>query len=384
MDANRTQLSYVAESTFGETPATPAFKILRITGEDFKYNKATVVSDEINATRQIADLAKVNSNAAGGFNFELSAGAFSELIAAALGTTGVVVNQSVAVTFAIAGQTMTIDAGTWAVTPVPGQFLKITNAADAGNNGIKRVVSATTTVVTFAAGSLTADESADTVSIKGTSYANGIIIPTFSIERKVVNNAAADFYQRYVGKAVDAWSVSLSTAAINKGAFGFVGANAAADDAPIAGATYAAAPTAQVMNATSHVGALYQGGVVSTEHLMAIDFAVKNNIRPLNEIGRDGAFELGSGEFGVTGKVTAYFKDNTFYAAMIAHTYSSIAFICTDAAGNSFCVNLPYVNFLPGDPNATGKNTDIMLDLPFQAVMDPTLGKTMIITEIAA
>ena len=384
MDANRSQISYVLESVFATTPATPAWQVLRFTGEDLKADKETVVSAEIRLDRQVADLAKVNTGAAGGFKYELSYGAFSALIAAALGATAVIVNQTVAVTFAAAGQTMTIDAGTWAVTPVPGQFLKISNAVDVGNNGIKLVTAATTTVVTFAAGSLTADESADSVTIKGTAYKNGVALPSFSLERKTVNSAAADFFQRYTGMGVDEWNMSISTAKINEGSFNFVGAAPVTDDAEVAGCSYIAAPTNQVQNATSHVTAVYTGGALTAEHLTSLEFAVKNNLRAKDEIGRDGAFELGNGEFNVTGKLGAYFANNTLYAAMIAHAYSSAAWITTDGAGNSMGFHFPKISFLPGDPNVSGKNTDIMLDLPFQAIMDPTTGATFIVTEIPA
>lgn len=384
MDSNRTRIAIVVESTPGTTPATPAFQILRITGEDFKAEKETVVSAELRSDRQIADFAKVNSGASGGFKFELSYGSFSTLIVAALGTAAVVVSETVVVTFASAGQTMTIDAGTWAVTPLPGQFLKISGAADTGNNGIKRVVAASTTVITFAAGSITDNESADSVSIKGTAYKNGLLLPQYTVERTTNTTAGADYLQAYRGMGVDEFSISIATAKITEGSFSFVGFNGTTYDAPIAGATYAAAATTQVQNATSHVASVFRDGVVSTEHITGIDFSVKNNLRAKNEIGRDGAFELGLGGFGLTGKITTYFADNTLYAAMIAHDYSSLAFVTTDAAGNSMAFHMPRINFMPADPNATAKNTDIMMELPFQAILDPTTGATFIVTEILA
>jgi hypothetical protein len=384
MDTNRAQLAYVAESTFNEIPATPAWQILRFKSEDLKADKGTVVSEEIRADRQISDLAKVSLGANGGFGYELSYGAFSTLIAAALGTSAVVVNETVAVTFAAAGQTITIDAGTWAVTPLPGQFIRISNAADAGNNGIKLVTAATSTVITLAAGSLTADESADTVTIRGTAYRNGVSLPTFTLERKTVTNAAADYFQRYSGMGVDEWNMAIGVGKITEGTFSFVGSTPTVDDAEYAGSTYTAAATNQVQNATSHIAAVYYGGALATEHLTALEFSIKNNLRAKGEIGSDTPFELGNGEFSASGKITAYFQDNTLYGNMINHTYSSVAWLTTDAAGNSMGFHFPRINFSPADPNVGGKNQDIMLDLPFQAIMDPTIGYTMIVTEIPA
>lgn len=384
MDSNLAQIARVKEVTFKTTPATPAWKVLRIKSDDLKADKGTVKSEEVRSDRQVSDKAKVSMAAAGGFQGELSYGAFSDLIEAALGTTAVVVNETVAVTFAAAGQTMTIDAGTWAVTPVPGMFLKISSAVDSGNNGVKLVIAATTTVVTFAAGSLTADESADSVTIKGTAYANGILLPSFSLERKTVAQGGADYFQRYLGMGVDEWSVSMAPGKIVETNFQFVGAKPEASNDAVAGCTYTAAPTNQVQNATSHVNAVLLDAVAATEHLTGLEFQVKANLRAKPEIGSETPFELGTGEFMVTGKFTAYFKDNTLYQAMLDHTYAGVAWRTQDSAGNIMGFHFPKIAWDPADPVVSGKNADIMLDLPFEAIMDPVTGKTFVFTEIPA
>lgn len=82
--SNRTALRFVKEVAFNATPATPAFKNLRYTGESLAFNKRNVTSSEIRSDRMTADLIQVGADVSGDLNFELSFESFDDLIAAAL------------------------------------------------------------------------------------------------------------------------------------------------------------------------------------------------------------------------------------------------------------------------------------------------------------
>ncbi len=88
--ANRADVRYIAEVTWGTTPASPALKLLRMTGENLNANIQTAVSQEIRPDRDIQDIAKVGSDAGGGIDFELSYGSFDDMIEAAMCSTWVV------------------------------------------------------------------------------------------------------------------------------------------------------------------------------------------------------------------------------------------------------------------------------------------------------
>lgn len=85
--SNRTAVRYVAESAFGTTPASPALKTFRYTGESLNYGIRNIKSQEIRADRRTIDLVQVQSETTGDLNFELSYGSFDDLIEAALGGT---------------------------------------------------------------------------------------------------------------------------------------------------------------------------------------------------------------------------------------------------------------------------------------------------------
>ena len=85
--SDKIKLRYIAEVTKGTTPATPAFKELRLTGESINNTISTIVSKELRPDRTQADLMNVQSDVAGDLNVELSYGSYDDFFAAALGGT---------------------------------------------------------------------------------------------------------------------------------------------------------------------------------------------------------------------------------------------------------------------------------------------------------
>ena len=83
-DGSRHSMAFVAEATFGTTPATPVFTPIRHTGTTLALSKNTLQSEEIRNDRQIADFRHGSYQVGGDINFELSYGSFDELLSAVL------------------------------------------------------------------------------------------------------------------------------------------------------------------------------------------------------------------------------------------------------------------------------------------------------------
>lgn len=81
-DANRVRLAYVPETVWGTTPATPTLQALRFTSESLQANTEFTSSNEIRDDRQVSDVIRTNFGAGGDLGFELSYGAFDELLSA--------------------------------------------------------------------------------------------------------------------------------------------------------------------------------------------------------------------------------------------------------------------------------------------------------------
>lgn len=76
VDSSQTRLAYIAEVTYGTTPASPVFLNQRFTSESLNANIENIVSNEIRSDRNVTDLIQVGSNAGGSVDFELSYGSF--------------------------------------------------------------------------------------------------------------------------------------------------------------------------------------------------------------------------------------------------------------------------------------------------------------------
>lgn len=83
-NGSRHSMRYVAEATYGTTPATPAFKPIRHTGTTLGLSKESLQSEELRDDRQIADFRHGAYQVGGDINIELSYGSFDGLLEAVL------------------------------------------------------------------------------------------------------------------------------------------------------------------------------------------------------------------------------------------------------------------------------------------------------------
>lgn len=83
-NGSRHSMRYVAETVYGQTPATPAFKMIRHTGTTLGLSKESLQSEELRDDRQIADFRHGAYQVGGDINIELSYGSFDELLEAVL------------------------------------------------------------------------------------------------------------------------------------------------------------------------------------------------------------------------------------------------------------------------------------------------------------
>ncbi len=81
----RHSMSYIAEVTYGTTPATPALTDIRHTSASLGATKGALESAEVRSDRQIAHFRHGNKSVAGDVGIELSYGSFDDFLEAALG-----------------------------------------------------------------------------------------------------------------------------------------------------------------------------------------------------------------------------------------------------------------------------------------------------------
>ncbi|WHI46598.1 phage tail tube protein [Microbulbifer sp. VAAF005] len=86
-DGSQHSMAYVAESTYGVTPATPTFKAIRNKGTTLALTKEGSADEELRDDRQITDYRHMNRSVGGDITINLSYGSFDDFLeAAAMGT----------------------------------------------------------------------------------------------------------------------------------------------------------------------------------------------------------------------------------------------------------------------------------------------------------
>lgn len=81
-DANRASIRVIEETVWGTTPVSGETREVRLTSSSLSATKETVTSEEIRADRMVSSLTEVSAASEGDINFEFSAGAQDEFLAA--------------------------------------------------------------------------------------------------------------------------------------------------------------------------------------------------------------------------------------------------------------------------------------------------------------
>jgi hypothetical protein len=385
---SRAQVRYILESAFGTIPVVGNPNDLRFTGESLDFTIQKERSREIRSDRQTTDLIPVNAQASGGVNFELSYNEFDDLFEAALmGTWAVYGTAGVGTTFSATYAANTITAAvaptsTSAFTTLQlGQWFQVQHAGNPNDKKWFKVHASTvptSTVITLDAATpaTVAANSAGCV-ISASRLTNGVVERSFSFEK-----AFTDINQffAYRGMTAAGLEMGFQSGAIASGAFSYMGKDAVRQAATQLPGSPVASLTHDVMNAVAGVGQILEGGTALTgTFIKNLTFSLNNALRARDGIGNLGAVSVGVGSVAVSGSLEVYLADGTLYDKFLNNTASSISARVQDGAGNGYVITLPRIKYGDAKVNAGGLDQDAMISMPFEAVRDPSSGKTIIL-----
>ena len=181
-------------------------------------------------------------------------------------------------------------------------------------------------------------------------------------------------YFTHDGMRVGSYSLSVATGAIVTGTLGFQGretVRSITEKLTNSGNyTVLAAPTNQVMNATTNVGSLELNGAALATAIQSIELSGEASLRNQNGVGSKFPSGIGTGRFNLTGSVVAYFATAALYNAFINHDTVSLSFSFTDLDDNAYYYTLPALKFTADPISPTGIDTDVMENLEFVAFRD--------------
>lgn len=403
--ANRSQLGYKLEGVYPTNFGVPQGgngTNLGMVSETLDFTVKTEASKTIRSDRLVPDIVQVGAQSQGGFAFEAQYREYDPFIQASLqsdftvyGTLGLS-GALPALTFTsttITAGTATAGADIWTGTGLPkGAWISLipVGTASAAVKAyfaarvfrLSKTVAATATVLTLDASTPINTTLAGTTMLTGakigSSWAyNGQTMKSYTLE---VGHADITQFRQYTGMIMSKYDVKLSVGAIVTGTFEFMGKSFNLLGATGQG-TAVASQTFTPANATSGVFDIFENGVSisASTYIKSGEFTIDNSLRMQEAIGVFGAAGIGAGTLKVSGKLEVYFADATIYNKLLSGAASSLSIPLLDVNGNGYVYSFPLIKYTAAKVSVGGIDTDNMLSMDFEAVLDsdplsPTFG----------
>lgn len=207
---------------------------------------------------------------------------------------------------------------------------------------------------------------------------NGLYRQYFTFE-ETLELGATDSFSRFPQGMVSSISLDVTARQAVTGSFSVMAQKETLGTSIVSGATYTAPNTKAVMDASAGV-TIGTVASVSGVKLRRIQFEVNNNLRIRPTVGGLYSEEYGEGQCDVTGTIEAYFSDNALYQKVLDHGGGDLNFTVGTVTTEKYTIDLPNVVFLNGGRPIGGRDSDIMISIPFRALYDGTSGASIVIT----
>ncbi|MFY9342222.1 MAG: phage tail tube protein [Planctomycetota bacterium] len=371
-DSSRVRVSIVSESSYGVTPASPAFLVLPITGVSMKDRVGYVQSNVINSSRDVEDMARLSRSAGGGIPIELRYSPTTEGLGVAL--TGMLCSTWTAATTQVTS--VTSSSGVLSASGIEtgievGDIVRVRDGSDA-LLAYARVSAVGAGSITLETGHGVADGSSRKV-LRGARMKNGTTTPSFSVEVAYLDLQKAVVYTGCVFATADMTVALGSLATIVFSLEGktstHINSNTGTPDQFIASATYTAAATHPSLDPIG-VTTLKVGAAAYAASSVAVSW--DNNVRAREQLGTLGPTSMARGQFGVSGRASAYFETFTDHTTFVGNTATDMWFVMIDANNRGYSVSYPQAKFTDIDTPVNSNNADIFKAIALAATKDPT------------
>lgn len=371
--ANLVKLSFIEETTYGETPAVGNFQSARFTSESISGTPETTESQQIRTDRLSSGQVAVGTTVGGSLNFELAKEtALEEFMESAM--------FNVFTTTAAVSADLTIDATASTITRTDtdfaglavGDFVNLTGFTNAVNNVIVFVAEVVSnTVIRYVGRSTMVDEAAtggtyqklDTMGI-------GTTKKSFSIEKQFTD--LTDKAIIYKGCIANTMNISAAYGEIVTGSFE-LNANYQlpvdnSADFITDGRTVGAQATSQSLNGSidlPYIAANVNGTLDGVPFcIQSLEISLNNNNQPLTCIGYEAPINFDPGTAQVEVNLSSYLSDENWQLLTSKKTQESFAlsFILENEDG-AYCFYLPAVQVSFDDPSSGGANQLISIDM---------------------
>lgn len=377
--ANNAQarLSYVKEDSFGTTPGSPSMLKMRATGWGLAPNRNALVSEERRSDGQIAAVRHGVKRAGGSVNCEALYLAHKDWLRAMLryDTTAGSFTSTAGTDTAFASATKKISriAGDWTADGAAVN-MKIRVTGSGSNDGVYTISAVTALEITVL--EALADEAAGAdVKMQGELAEPGTIETHFTVESALTD---AGVYERYTGVTLGSMSINAPVDALATITFETMGKDLALADVELGAPSDV--DTGEPI--ATPAGSIKEGGT-AIAIVTALECQVSLNRGERMALGEDALIGVRPGRFEVTGTVTVFVENKTLWEKYLNETETSLEAALQDPDGNELNIWIPALKFTGGSHDVGG-DEDVPLQLPFQAYVDATTGKSIILNMIPA
>lgn len=376
---DRVRVNYKPEASYGTPVNASACYALRNSGDSLNFAMNYTQSNELNANRTLRDNILVDADTTGAINFDMQYGEFDWFLSAVLqsdwsvyGTNGV----GSAFTGTFANNTITAGSaptGNNAFTNlVKGQWVKVAGSSNSAHNiwaQVSKSVDPTTTVVTFEGTPFSGNTGSGgaAVTLSASRLVNGTTFKSASIERY---HADANEWKIFTGMAPNVLNLNFSTGDVLTGSFDFIGKDASMPGSSSLSATINSSLSNRVMNATTGLQNMLEGGAALGTYFSNLALSYNNNNRAQKGIGVLGNFGQGVGQIELKLSGSLYFKDKALFNKLRNSTDTDFSFRIVDANNNGYVVTIPAGNYTSYSDPINGKNNDVMVDFEITAKDD--------------
>ena len=378
--ASVVSLYYVAEVA-GAIPASPAWKPIRYKtgGNSLAYNAERITSEEVRGDRHRTADRRGTFSAAGDISCQLAYSALDDLLEA--GFCGTWAAGSTLTNAGISAASADSSFNSTALfTQSAGDIIKVSGFVAGANNGLFRVVTATTSKLTVVSieglpVTLVTVVAGPAITIVGQSkLITGQTRRTFAILERHTD-LGIDYLYRGMevdkialsGKASEKWDVTFS----------LLGTSQEQLLSLPAGSTFAAATTTDFMTALD--GSM---DIAGTEFGFCTEYtaSVANGIAQKFVVGSKNSVASVIDTITADGTVVAFFDSAAFYNRFLNDTHATMALIATDGT-SAYRLKTPDATYVSGSKQSSG--TDVIVNLTYSAGYNVTANSEFVLERIA-
>ncbi|MDK2124150.1 phage tail tube protein [Parachitinimonas caeni] len=375
--SSRVTLGLVEETIPGQTPNSGHHAALRFTGESLEANRGKTQSEEIRDDRQISGMTTTSVDPRGGINIEWSYREYDALLRGLFGSNWVETTASITATFSANG--LTAGGGTPFAGLVAGQWIKISGASQAENNGWFQILDKSSgAALSFADNSFKPEAATAGVSVQSSRLVNGVTPRFFSIERQHGDTGHCTVYR---GCYPNKLSLQCDSQSKITGSFDFIGLSEASQSGSQLPGNRQPSQTHPLTNGVRSLRDLREAGQPLACQIKSFSLSLDNAAQTATACGTLGNVDIAPGTLAVLFSFEAYFNEG---AARLKRKHdfdeeTGFAFRLEDVNGNGYAFQLPNGQISKFSLTAGKINEFCMAKIEFTAYMDPRSGKTVLL-----